>query len=176
MTNSTLIPDNKNFLSPTGFKFSLARAPHLNYNIQEVNLPEISLGIAEQPSPFVKIPLGGNISYGELSVNFIVNEDMTDYMEIRDWMLGLGNDTTFDQYKALSVVTRNSPGASNGIHSDIDLVILNSSYNRNLVCKFVECVPTYLTSLAFKTTSTATEYLTCWATFRFMNFTMELLT
>lgn len=176
MTNVTDSPSNKNFLSPSGFKFTLARAPHLNYNIQEVNLPEISLGVAEQSTPFVSIPYGGNISYGDLVINFIVNEDMSDYMELRGWMLGLGNDTTFDQYKGLKTVTQNSPGAANGLYSDIDLVVLNSSYNRNLVCKFINCVPTYLTSLAFKTTLSSTEYLTCWATFRFTNFTMDLLT
>lgn len=45
-------PDNINFLSPLGFKFVLARAPNLNFFVTDVNLPSITLGFIETPTPF----------------------------------------------------------------------------------------------------------------------------
>ena len=43
-------PENRNFLSPTGFKFSLKRAPKVSFFCNYGNIPILYLGIAIQPS------------------------------------------------------------------------------------------------------------------------------
>jgi len=53
-------PTNPNFLSPLNFKFSIKRAPHINFFIQKIGIPSLSLPTYESPNPFVKIPEPGN--------------------------------------------------------------------------------------------------------------------
>ena len=51
--------ENRNFLSPVGFKFGLQRAPGVAFFCNEANIPSIDLGIAEQPSYLKNIPVPG---------------------------------------------------------------------------------------------------------------------
>ena len=41
---------NRNYLAPTGFKFIISRAPKISYFGNQVNLPSLTLDIANQPS------------------------------------------------------------------------------------------------------------------------------
>ena len=38
---------------------------------------------------FVPIPVEGNIQYQDLSIEFIVDEDLRNYMELHNWMRAL---------------------------------------------------------------------------------------
>jgi hypothetical protein len=40
--------ENRNFLSPTGFKFLLKRSPKVAFFCNEANIPDLNLGIAVQ--------------------------------------------------------------------------------------------------------------------------------
>ena len=40
-------PTNKNFLSPLGFRFTIKKAPNLNFFVQSVNIPTLSLGTVD---------------------------------------------------------------------------------------------------------------------------------
>ena len=41
---------NRNFLSPVGFKFSLAKFPKITFFCNSALIPEITLGTYQQPS------------------------------------------------------------------------------------------------------------------------------
>ena len=41
---------NRNFLAPTGFQFIVTRAPKVTYFGSRVNIPGMTLGVAEQPN------------------------------------------------------------------------------------------------------------------------------
>ena len=59
---------NRNFLSPTGFKFVLNRAPKVSFFGNEANIPALNLGIAEQPTYLRDIPLpGDNIQFEDFN-------------------------------------------------------------------------------------------------------------
>ncbi len=82
---------NRNFLAPTGFKFTLARTPKVDFLAQAANIPEIGMGVAIQSS-YLKdraVP-GDKIQYGDFVLRFIVDEDLENYMEIHNWIRGLG--------------------------------------------------------------------------------------
>ena len=82
--------ENRNFLSPVGFKFGLKRSPAVAFFCNEANIPSIDLGIAEQPSYLKNIPVPGDkIQFGDLSLRFLVDEDLKNYMEIQNWIRGL---------------------------------------------------------------------------------------
>ena len=79
---------NLNFLSPIGFRFQLQRAPNVEYFCQSVTLPTLSINEVPQISPFVNIPRPGDkVTYGEFAIRFRIDEDMTNYLEIHDWIV-----------------------------------------------------------------------------------------
>ena len=51
---------NRNYLSPTGFLFALERCPKVSFFSNSVSLPEINLGVAEQPTYLKNLPRPGD--------------------------------------------------------------------------------------------------------------------
>jgi hypothetical protein len=166
------VPANKNFLSPLGFRFSLTRAPNLNFNVQDARIPGLQLSQAESPTPFVSIPIASHITYNPLSVSFRVSEDLDDYLEIHNWMVGLGAPESFDQYKALKAV---EPGNPKTVYSDITLLITNSAMRPNIRVKFIDAFPISIGDLQFNTTDTDVNYMQCTVDFEYLRYTVDLV-
>ena len=83
--------ENRNFLSPVGFKFALKRSPKAAFFCNQANIPDLTLGVAEQPTYLKNIPTPGDkIEFGDLNLRFLVDEDLGNYMEIQNWIRGLG--------------------------------------------------------------------------------------
>ena len=51
--------DNRNFLSPIGFKFTLAKYPKVDFFSNSSRIPEISLGTVNQPSYLKDVDVPG---------------------------------------------------------------------------------------------------------------------
>lgn len=166
-------PANKNFLSPLGFRFTLTRAPNLSFNVQEARIPGLQLSQAESQTPFITIPIASHITYNPLSISFRVSEDLDDYLEIHDWMVGLGAPESFAQYKALKDI---EPGNPQGVYSDISLLIMNSSMRPNIKVTFYDAFPISLGDLQFLTTDTDVNYIQCTADFEYLRYKIELVT
>jgi hypothetical protein len=82
---------NRNFLSPVGFNFTLAKDPKVSFFCNSARIPEITLSLIQQPNYLKDIDVpGGKIQYGDLSLRFLVDEDMVNYMLIHNWLTGLG--------------------------------------------------------------------------------------
>jgi hypothetical protein len=83
--------ENRNFLSPSGFKFTIKRSPKVAFFCNEANIPDLTLGIAIQPTYLKDIDTPGDkIVFGDLNLRFMVDEDLENYMEIQNWIRGLG--------------------------------------------------------------------------------------
>ena len=92
---------NKNFLSPIGFVFLLQRAKKTSFLCQKATIPNMSLGEVPIPTAgMVPIPIEGNMVYGDLEVEFIVDEDLRNYMEIHNWMRALGTPQNYGERNA----------------------------------------------------------------------------
>ena len=159
---------NPNFLSPLSYKFVLQRTPNLNFNIQTVRLPGMTLSSTETATPFVLIPNSGKITYSPLTITFRVNEDMTDYLEIHNWMKGLGSPTDFTGYANLK-------NSDQGLYSDATLVINNSRKLGNISAKFIQMFPVDISDLQFTTMDTDVNYLECTVDFRFLSYEIGVL-
>jgi len=166
------VPANKNFLSPLGFRFTLARAPNLSYNIQRVTIPGVELSSSSIPTPFIPIPTTDSISFNSLNVTFRVSEDLDDYLEIHNWMIGLGSPTSFEQYKALQNA---NPGDASAVLSDITVLIMNSSMRPNIKINFHDAFPVTIGDLEFNTTDSDVNYIECTAQFRYLKYDIELI-
>jgi len=164
-------PDNKNFLSPLNFKFQIKKAPHVNFFIQKVNIPAISLPPPISPNPFVNIPYPGeHITYEPLSIEFKVDEDLQNYLEIHNWIRGLGKPQDYQEYADIS---KEDPMTGEGIYSDISLIVLSSTKMPNYELIFIDAHPVSLSGLTFNTTSTDVNFITASAQFKYTLYNIQ---
>jgi hypothetical protein len=155
-------------MSPLGFDFTIARFPKVSFFANTASLPQISLGGAEQ-SNYLKQLMhpGDRVEYGELPVQFLVDEDMINYTLIHNWMVGLGFPESCQQF--LEQTTDNTGDRDFELqYSDASLRILNSNYNTISQLKFWSIFPTSLSSLDFTTSDTDVNYFTANVTFSFL--------
>ena len=162
---------NKNMLSPVGFNFEIKKTPHMNFFVQSVTLPGITLGQIDVPNQFRKVPMyGDSIEYSELEVVFKINEDLTNYIEIFDWITAIGFPDNFQQFKNL----KNKPAASgDGLFSDATLTLLSSAMNPNIQIFITDLFPSSLSPITMDTRDTSIEYIEATASFRFQNYTFK---
>ena len=61
--------DNRNYMSPLGFKLILSKTPKVDFLCQSANIPGISMGTAVQPSYLKDIPVPGDkVLYEDLTI------------------------------------------------------------------------------------------------------------
>lgn len=166
-------PVNQSFLSPLGFKLQVKKTPTVNYNVQKVNLPSVSLGSADVETPFTKIPFPGTkLTFGNLQVTFKVDEDMKNYLEIYQWLRAVGFPDNFAQYTNMAGAALTS---GDGVFSDISLIVLTGAKNPNMEITFYDCFPVDLSSLDFDSTSADVDYITATVTFANRRFEVQQL-
>jgi hypothetical protein len=159
--------DNRNFLSPIGFKFTLSKEPKASFFCNSARIPEINLGTAVQPSYLKDLDVPGDkLTYGDFSLRFLVDENMENYMTIHNWLTGLGYPETTQDFKDL---TTNDDGVRDlkEQFSDGSLHILNSNFRDVAIVKFKDLFPTYLTSLEFEASDTDVNYFTAEVSFKY---------
>ena len=90
---------NRNFLAPVGFKFTLAKYPKVSFFSNSARIPELSLGTATQPSYLKDIDIPGEkLTYGDLTIRFLIDENMQNYMAMHNWLKGIGFPETPQQF------------------------------------------------------------------------------
>ena len=159
--------ENRNFLSPVGFKFGLKRSPAVAFFCNEANIPSIDLGVAEQPSYLKNIPVPGDkIQFGDLSLRFLVDEDLKNYMEIQNWIRGLGYPESLQEFQDLDDSGQLTDAfgffkqSRDDIYSDGTLQILTSNLVPKFHIKFSDLWPYSLSTMTFDATDTDIEYFT----------------
>lgn len=162
---------NRNFLSPVGFKFSLNRSPKVAFFSNSANIPGLTLGIANQSSYLKDIDVPGDkIVFNDLSIRFLVDEDLENYMEIQNWMRGLGYPESLDEIYDLQKEQKRvntSQAKMMNIFSDGTLQVLTSSSQPNFKLKFLDLWPYTLSDLTFDAADTDVQYLTAEVTFKY---------
>ena len=163
--------ENRNFLSPVGFKFSLKRAPAVAFFCNQANIPSLDLGIAEQPTYFRDIPTPGDkIQFGDLNIRFLVDEDLVNYMELQRWIRGLGYPESFSEFTKLeneATLPGNFGQSGDNIYSDGTLQILSSNLVPQFQVVFNDLFPYSLSTVTFDATDTDIEYFTADVSFKY---------
>ena len=164
---------NRNFLSPTGFKFALKRSPGVAFFCNQANIPSLDLGVAVQPSYLKDVDVPGDkIQFGDLTLRFLVDEDLTNYMEIQKWIRGLGFPESIQDFNKFEKDGQNNlpkryAQFGDQIYSDGTLQILSSNLVAKFNVNFTELFPVSLTTLEFDATDTDIEYFTADVTFKY---------
>tara|TARA_B100000579_G_scaffold376132_1_gene341375 strand:+ start:74 stop:616 length:543 start_codon:yes stop_codon:yes gene_type:complete len=164
--------ENRNFLSSVGFKFNLAKYPKVDFFSNSARIPELSLGLATQPSYLKDIDIPGEkLTYGDFNLRFLVDENMENYMAVYEWLVGLGFPETTKQFKDLTTDSADQRDLKEAF-CDGTLRILNSNYREIAKVKFQDLFPVSLTSLDFDATTTDVEYFTAEASFKYTLYDM----
>ena len=168
-------PENLNFLSPIGFRFNMTDTPHINYFAQSATLPSITLGDISSDNTFIKLPMPGDkLVYEPFELRFRVDEDLKNYMEIHDWLIGMGAPENFTQYANL-VRGQDQKNPNLYLFKDGSLSVLDSNKNVRLQFSFTDMFPISLTPLPFDVTLADVEFLECTVTFRYRKFEITRL-
>ena len=158
---------NRNFLSGVGFKFNLAKFPKVDFFSNSARIPELNLELTQQPSYLKTIDVPGErLTYGDLTLRFLVDENMENYISVYTWLKGLGFPESTKEFKDLTT-DRDGIRDPKEAFCDGTLRILNSNYREVAQVKFRDLFPTSLTSLDFDATNTDIQYFTAEATFKY---------
>ena len=180
-------PTKQDYASPTQFKFQITKLPKVEYFCTAANIPGISIPSPSQPTPLADIPLPGDtISFDDLSVTFLVDENLENYREIHGWMYGIGFPISRTQFGDLvdagkdrfPTVGKDSLKTDPGkvkygakplgpIFSDATLNVLTSKNNANIEVRFSDVFPTALTGLDFNQQADDVNYLSATVTFKY---------
>lgn len=151
-------PSNRNFLAPAGFKLELELFPGVDFFCQRAGVPDISVPTTEVPTPFrsLPIPSAGGVTYGDFRLQFIIDEDLKNYLSIFDWIQKNNLAETYDD---------------SGIEfCNAELHILNSNFKTNRIVFFERLFPVDLSGVEFDVGDQDVEYITANVTFKFFRY------
>ena len=172
------------YLRPNGFKFDIKDIPNTSFTCQSANLPQLSLGAAMQPTPFTDSPrIGDKLSFGELNIRFLISEDMSNYIELYNWLFALGFPRDYNQFFD-GVKNRpsrfpfkvNLQGQTEVLaYSDGTLTVLDSTNNPIVNIIYKNLFPVSLEGLDFEIASASVNYFTAIAVFKYETFEVQSL-
>lgn len=162
-------PTNLNFLTPLGFNFFIKKLPTTNFFLQRVTVPGLQGGIIpEMPTPLTAIPYShDHVTFNEFMIEFCIDEDMKNYIEVYNWIRGLGFPENYQEYRNLA---RNTSYSGLGLKSDATLTITTNSKKANKTLIFEDVFPVSLSDINFDVTLRSTEYITARASFRYTQY------
>ena len=163
-------PINLNVMHSTGFRFFIKKLPMTNFFTQNINIPGKKITFTTQPTPNHDIPIWGNkLIYNDLTVTFVIDEDLKNYYELSEWLDGIGKPESFRERQILNARER----IYEGILSDCIISIPTNTKNPNIVFTVKDVFPTSISDLVFSSTQTTEEHLVATATFKFASIKME---
>jgi len=179
-------PTKQDYASPTQFKFGIIKLPKVEYFCTAVNIPGITLGSFNQPTPLKAIPQPGDqLTYENLSMTFLVDENLENYQEIHSWLVGLGfprDNAEFrnllssgsDRFPVANQRVSTEPGKTKygttdqgPVFSDATLSILTNKNNPVTEIRFRDVFPIALSGLQYNQQATDVDYLVATVDFRY---------
>ena len=167
-TTNPSVPNNTNFLTNNKFQLKISRCPTVTYFCQRANIPSVSFGTSIQSNP-TGIPIrrpGTAYTYEDLQVGFIVNEDMTNWIEMYQWMRDLGVS-----YGRAGEVVAEHQKVATGL-----LLVTDSKYKPIVRVKYMDMYPTFLSGIDFDSALTDTDAVISTVTFAYTHYEIEVLT
>lgn len=131
---------DNNFSQINRFEMYFSVLPNVTYTLNEVNLPGLSINNPTVSNIFNTTWRGADsATFDQLTINFLVQENLANYFEIHDWMRAISFPDSFQDRQDL---------AKFGGVDSYGMLTLNNSYNRPLFrFHFRNVMPNSLTGL-----------------------------
>ena len=168
MTATNRNPSNPNFLQQNKFILNFGRAPSIQFFCQSVSVPGISLSEVPQFTPFV-----------DVYVTFIVDEELTGWIEIHDWIRAMTFPKEFEEYQNLGRLSRiasaTKASSDKPQYSDASITILSSSNKPYFKFKYYDCFPTSLSTFVMGANDSPESTMSADVSFRYSYYDIEKL-
>ena len=189
---STQQPTVFDYATGTQWRLVFNRIPKTTWFCTAANIPGISLGEAQYPTPMLDtFVTGDKLTFETLNITFIVDEELQNYRELWDWMVGIGAPVNHDQWK--TVITKGDGAVrefgtedtdprtkttyeESNLYSDATLIVYNSKNMAKVNVNFKNMFPTNISSLEYSQALTDVEYFTATANFRYLYYEFETIT
>ena len=173
--------ENRNFLSPIGFKFAVNKLRGVDFFCQSASIPAISMGSWKQGTRVnVVYQPGDELYYEPLYLKFLVDENMKNYYQVHDWIREITTPYSAKEFgydrgtlRSINKDTRDKNIYNLGNNdwlSDASLYILSSNYRPVAEFIFRDCFPLSLTTLNFDASVPDVNYFTAEVTLRYNYF------
>lgn len=162
-----LKPTEINQLNVVSFQTNFTRLPNVNFFCQSVTIPSLALGTALQPTIFSDITVEGDtLVFEQLSISFYVSEDLSNYLEIYNWLISLGFPDNPPQFNLASDITKTGDGSST-LKSDMNVMLQTNKSNPNFNVTFKDCFPVSLGEIQLDASVTTLEPIAVTASFAY---------
>ena len=185
-------PTKLDYSSPTQFRFIINQLPKVEYFTVAGNIPGLTLDEIDLGTPLKNIPLMGNkLTYEDLTITFIVDEDLQNYIEMHTWLTSIGFPKDRSQFRDFRSATSNVASATRGestdigdvkpstperaMYSDAVMTILTNKNNPVVECRFADVFPTSLSGLTYSQNQTDVDYLTAEVNFKYQIYEIKTL-
>ncbi len=185
-------PTKLDYSSPTQFRFIINQLPKVEYFTVAGNIPGITLDEIDLGTPLKNIPLMGNkLTYEDLTITFIVDEDLQNYIEMHTWLTSIGFPKDRSQFRDFRSATSNVASATRGestdigdvkpstperaMYSDAVMTVLTNKNNPVVECRFADVFPTSLSGLTYSQNQTDVDYLTADVNFKYQIYEIKTL-
>ena len=189
-------PTKLDYASPTQFRFGIHQLPKVEFFAVQATLPAIALSDVIMPTPFKSVPMmGDQLTYDNLSIGFIVDEYLENYLSIHEWMTAIGFPKSRSQFANFKTNISNTPASARSsastsgdigdvqspspaisLFSDATLTILSTKNNPIVNVTFRDLYPVALTALEYNQAATDVEYLTASVDFAYQLYEVEAIT
>ena len=188
-------PTKLDYASPTQFKFGIHQLPKVEFFTTTATVPGIALSDVVIPTPFKSIPMQGDqLTFDNLTVNFIVDEFLENYLSLHEWMTAIGFPKNRKQFSDFKTNISNTPASArsnsstssdigdvqpaspnNALFSDATLTILSNKNNPIVNVLFRDLYPVALSALDYNQAATDVEYLTASVDFAYQIYEIEAI-
>ena len=189
-------PTKLDYASPTQFRFGIHQLPKVEFFAVTATLPAIALTDVVIPTPFKSIPMmGDQLTYDNLSIGFIVDEFLENYLSIHEWLTSIGFPKSRKQFSDFKTNISNTPASARSststssdigdvqsaspakaLFSDATLTILSNKNNPIVNVTFRDLYPVAMTALDYNQGATDVEYLTASVDFAYQLYEVETIT
>lgn len=167
-----------NLTVESNFLFVMDKTPTLTKLVQEVQIPGFRATPPKQGNQFIPLPrTPDTLEKDELVVSYLLDEDWTAYLEIKDWLFGLGFPEKYEEFRNLHKQgTRIQPSnIKSGLDSEAKLQILTNAKNAKLEFTFTGVFPTALPQIRMTSKSTTEQTPVLEVSFEFVSMLVRII-
>ena len=182
-------PTVYDYATPTQWRLAFNRTPKTTWFCTAANIPGVTLGEAQYPTPMSDMVIAGDkLTFETLTITFLVDEELQNYRELWEWLVGMGSPVKHSQW---SDELLKGDGAvrqfgtedadprtkvtyeESQLYSDATLIVYNSKNKPKVNVQFKNMFPTNISSLEYTQDAADVEYFHATASFRYLYYEFE---
>lgn len=155
---------HQNYTTGTRATFLIPEKNNLSFTATRWAIPGVATSAPRQPTPFTDMPhRGDKLVYTPLTIEFIVTEDLSNWLEIYNWLVGF----TAPQHPSQWINRTET-------YLDGSMMLYSSHNNKLLEVAFKNLTPVDLSEIPFQTEDNETQIIKATVTFEYESFEIKV--